>query len=73
MKIVCIILIFASIAWLYATRFREGFGLSTRVTCPTRNMSYDLRGDPFIIPRYLEMSEIGILEKDMALCESHLA
>lgn len=29
----------------------EGFTAYTRFDCPTRNMSYDIRGDPIKIPR----------------------
>jgi hypothetical protein len=62
-------------AWFYTNgRFLEGFGLSTRVTCPTRNMSHDLRGDPITIPKNdlwpLGMSEVGALEEDRLACEA---
>lgn len=31
----------------------EMFALSTRLSCPTRNMSYDLRGEAYYPPRPL--------------------
>lgn len=31
--------------------FYQVFNNGTRFKCPTRNQSYDLRGDPFIISR----------------------
>lgn len=48
---------------------KEGFALATREVCPTRNMSYDIRGDPLIIPRValvFNNSTIGI--KDIQAC-----
>ncbi len=31
--------------------FQQMFNMGTRFECPTRNQSYDLRGDPYAIPR----------------------
>ena len=31
--------------------FQQMFNMGTRFQCPTRNQSYDLRGDPHAIPR----------------------
>ena len=34
------------------TKNKEGFSLFYKLSPSTRNMSYDLRGDPCIIPKY---------------------
>ena len=32
------------------------FDFGSRVDCPTRNQSYDLRGDPYIIPHKMDFA-----------------
>ena len=50
--IAIIVLIWHVYMMLYVfENFNQVFNNGTRFKCPTRNQSYDLRGDPFIIPR----------------------
>lgn len=47
----------------------ETFAMASRDMCPTRNQSYDIRGDPLSIPRTewpLNNSTIGAV--DSSLC-----
>lgn len=48
----CIFIVLALLAIYYLTPTYEGF-LYTRFECPTRNMSYDLRGEAYFPPRDL--------------------
>jgi hypothetical protein len=41
-------LAFALLVLRVFDRSVDGFGLHTRVNCPTRNMSYDLRGEAYV-------------------------
>ena len=44
------------------------FNIPSRISCPTRNQSYDLRGDPIAVPRedlLLNTSSIGPMEPDL--------
>jgi len=50
---ILLILLFISIGFL-ALSFEHFVG--SRFDCPTRNQSYDLRGDIYIIPRNQSMS-----------------
>jgi hypothetical protein len=46
--------------------------IDERILCPTTNMSYDLRGDPYMPPRMqtpFNNSEIGPM--DPSLCHDH--
>ena len=50
--IVCILIILLNLALTNVkTEHFMSFNVGTRMACPTRNQSYDLRGEAAIIPR----------------------
>lgn len=63
-----VIIVAALCAWVWHWNL-EAFAVATRMLCPTRNMSWDIRGDPLKRPRRSYVwnnSEFGPL--DPSLC-----
>jgi len=53
---------------ILAFKYHEAFIIGERSLCPTRNMSYDIRGDPVIQPRVeyaFNNSEVGPLDPEL--------
>lgn len=45
------------IAMVYFYRMKESFfDFGSRIDCPTRNQSYDLRGDEYVIPHRMDFA-----------------
>lgn len=65
-SIICIFVLLCILLYIQSLKI-EGFtfNIPTRSICPTRNQSYDLRGDPLPVPRVelpVHNSEIGPLD-----------
>lgn len=48
---VCIFVLILLLGILQQQKEHFTFNIATRMTCPTRNQSFDMRGDPLTIPR----------------------
>lgn len=45
------------VLFMYFYRMTEGFfDFGSRIDCPTRNQSYDLRGDEYVIPHKMDFA-----------------
>lgn len=53
--ILTFILLMLSLFYFYQT-IEKFFDFGSRIDCPTRNQSYDLRGDPYIIPHRMDFA-----------------